>query len=207
MTTWPVVREIPSYDEVAAVTPPEERAEAEERFSAEGRRAEWLAWRGVVRELLCDKGFAAEDFRIVYNECGAPEVRRADNSQMLYYIGVSHCKGRVAVVMSSAPCGVDIEWADRNFERAASRYISPEERALEQHCPERVSGAVWCAKEAVYKYFSAQGVKYPDFLNDIRVVASDLLRGELRLAAGADSLVDVRVEWTAEGLIVASVGV
>jgi phosphopantetheinyl transferase (holo-ACP synthase) len=70
-----------------------------------------------------------------------------------------------------------------------------------------MSGAVWCAKEAVYKYFSAQGVKYPDFLNDIRVVASDLSRGELRLAAGADSLVDVRVEWTSDGLIVASVGI
>ena len=186
---------------------PEERAEAEERFSAEGRRAEWLAWRSVVRELMCAEGFTTEDFRIVYNECGAPEVRRADNSQILYYIGVSHCRARVAVVVSAAPCGVDIEWADRNFERASSRYLSAAERALEQHHPERVGGAVWCAKEAVYKYFSAQGVKYPDFLNDIRVVASDLSRGFLRLAAGVDALVDVRVEWTPEGLIVASVGV
>ena len=59
----------------------------------------------------------------------------------------------------------------------------------------------------MYKYFSAQGVKYPDFLNDIRVVASDLMRGALRLAVGVDSLVDVRVEWTSEGLIIASVGV
>ena len=202
-----VVSEIPPYCEVAAAALPEERAEAEERFSAEGRRAEWLAWRGVVRELVCGEGYATEDFRIVYNECGAPEVRRADNSQILYYIGVSHCRGCVAVVMSAEPCGVDIEWADRNFERAASRYLSAAERALEQQCPERVSGAVWCAKEAVYKYFSAQGVKYPDFLNDIRVVASDLMRGALRLAVGVDSLVDVRVEWTSEGLIIASVGV
>ena len=205
--TKPVIRAIPSYAEVVAAALPVERAEAAERFSAEGRRAEWLAWRSVVRELVCADGFTTEDFRIVYNECGAPEVRRADNSQILYYIGVSHCRGRVAVVVSAAPCGVDVEWADRNFERASSRYISTDERALEQHYPERMSGAVWCAKEAVYKYFSAQGVKYPDFLNDIRVVASDLSRGVLRVAAGADSLVDVRVEWTSEGLIVASVGV
>ena len=205
--TKPVVRAIPSYAEVVATALPEERAEAEERFSTEGRRAEWLAWRSVVRELMCAEGFTTEDFRIVYNECGAPEVRRADNSQILYYIGVSHCRARVAVVVSASPCGVDIEWADRNFERASSRYLSAAERALEQNHPERVGGAVWCAKEAVYKYFSAQGVKYPDFLNDIRVVASDLSRGVLRLAVGADSLVDVRVEWTPEGLIVASVGV
>lgn len=194
-----VIRTIPPYAEAMSRATELERTEAVARFSTEGRRAEWLTWRSVVREI------AGSDVRIEYNPCGAPEGH-FDNPNHILYIGVSHCRGRVAVAMAERPCGVDIEWGERDFERATAKFLSAEERAVESAYPERMCGAVWCAKEAVYKYFSAQGRKYPDFLKDLRVVASNLADGRMSVAAGSEPIVNVHIEWREDGLIVASVG-
>ena len=63
---------------------------------------------------------------------------------------------------------VDIEPADSDFSRAARRFISPQEQAL-QPCalPEVLFPAlVWCAKEAVYKWVRISGLS---LLHDIRI--------------------------------------
>ena len=65
-------------------------------------------------------------------------------------------------------CAVDIEPADSDFSRAARRFISPQEQAL-QPCalPEALFPAlVWCAKEAVYKWVRISGLS---LLHDIRI--------------------------------------
>ncbi|MBP3426320.1 MAG: 4'-phosphopantetheinyl transferase superfamily protein [Rikenellaceae bacterium] len=198
MNSQLLIRAIPPYTEALSRATEQEKVEAIARFSTESRRAEWLTWRSVVREI------AGDQVRIEYNPCGAPEGHSENH---ILYIGVSHCRGRVAVAVSERPCGVDIEWSDRNFERAATKYLSNEERAMERIHPERMCGAVWCAKEAVYKYFSAQGRKYPDFLNDIRVISSELAAGRMYVAAGDEPIVEVHIEWSDEGLIVASTGI
>ena len=80
----------------------------------------------------------------------------------------SHSHGYAAVILSAQPCAVDIEPADSDFSRAARRFISPQEQAL-QPCalPEALFPAlVWCAKEAVYKWVRISGLS---LLHDIRI--------------------------------------
>lgn len=114
------------------------------RFVREGRRREYLTWRAVVRREL------GADVRIAYDAAGAPVVDRDG-----VYVGVSHCRGRVAVCLSDVPCAVDIEPETRDFSRAALRYMSPSEQALSGD--PLLPAAVWCAKEALYKYARRPG--------------------------------------------------
>lgn len=53
------------------------------------------------------------------------------SSPPLRHIGVSHSHGYAAVILSAQPCAVDIEPADSDFSRAARRFISPQEQALQ----------------------------------------------------------------------------
>ncbi len=76
---------------VAGWVTSDELAEAG-RFVREGRRREYLTWRAVVRREL------GADVRIAYDAAGAPVVDRDG-----VYVGVSHCRGRVAVVCPMSP--------------------------------------------------------------------------------------------------------
>ena len=136
---------------VAGWVTSDELAEAR-RFVREGRRREYLTWRAVVRREL------GADVRIAYDAAGAPVVDRAG-----VYVGVSHCRGRVAVCLSDVPCAVDIEPETRDFSRAAPRYMS--------------------AKEALYKYARRPGL---DLLHDLRVEAVDFATGTVagRIGSG-----------------------
>ena len=78
-------------------TTEEERAEAA-RFGSARRRSEYLTWRTLVRREL------GRDAVIGYNGVGAPVVTSPEG----YFIGVSHCRERVAVCISRQRCAVDI---------------------------------------------------------------------------------------------------
>ena len=120
-------------------TTEEERAEAA-RFGSARRRSEYLTWRTLVRREL------GRDAVIGYNGVGAPVVTSPEG----YFIGVSHCRERVAVCISRQRCAVDIESVSRNFGAALARCMTPRERTLSTD--ERLGAALWCAKEALYKY-------------------------------------------------------
>lgn len=148
----------PPMDEagVAGWVTSDELAEAQ-RFLRERRRQEYLTWRAIVRREL------GTEVRIAYDDAGAPFVDREG-----VYVGVSHCAGRVAVCLSDAPCAVDIEPETRDFSRAVPRYMSPAEQALSDD--PLLPAAVWCAKEALYKYAGRPGL---DMLHDLRVEEVD----------------------------------
>lgn len=193
-----IIRAIEPYTDAMAHATAEDCTEAIRRYSGEVRRAEWLSWRNVAREVL------GEDVRLEYNSIGSPMVATSNNIPI--YISVSHCRSHIAVALSEAPCGVDVEWSKRNFDRAASRFLSFSERMLEFTYPDLMVGAAWCAKESVYKYYCAQGEQYPDFLRDIRIVACNLHDGRMMVEAGNHPAVEVSVRWENE-LIVATVGI
>jgi phosphopantetheinyl transferase len=193
-----IIRATSPYAEAFERACPQDRQEALRRIGNEVRRAEWLSWRNLAREML------GEDVCLEYNSLGSPVIRTSNNTPR--YISVSHCRSHVAIALSDAPCGVDIEWSKRNFDRAASRFLSFSERMLEFTYPDLMVGAAWCAKEAVYKYYCAQGEQYPDFLGDIRITACNLHEGRMMIEAGANPAVEVLVRWENE-LIVASVGI
>ena len=101
---------------------------------------------------------------------GAPVLKSGE------YIGVSHTKGYAAVIIAKTPCAVDIELRNRNFLKAAPKYLSPDERqrfGTEGDLP----GKIWCAKETLYKWAR---IPETDFLRDIRIDAVDPVYGTLR---------------------------
>ena len=105
-----------------------------------------------------------------YDPNGAPVLKSGE------YIGVSHTKGYAAVIIAKTPCAVDIELRNRNFLKAAPKYLSPDERqrfGTEGDLP----GKIWCAKETLYKWAR---IPETDFLRDIRIDAVDPVYGTLQ---------------------------
>lgn len=140
----------------------EERQRAE-TFGSERRRREFLTWRAIIRREL------GRNIRIAYDEVGAPILPDGEAC-----VSVAHCADRVAVCLSPNRCAVDIEPADRNFTRAASRFLTPSEAALtdDPHWP----GFVWCAKETLYKYAGRRNL---DFRKDLRIESAHLAAGRI----------------------------
>lgn len=166
------VERLPIGDEALLIVAPvgdiaelEREATEEELLSIEGitsphRRDERLSWRRALRSV-------EGDAEIEYEEQGAPIIK---NSQYKH-ISVSHCRDRVAVLLSARECGVDIECRDRRFSAIAERYLSAEEYLVAER--ERIDrqtllSIAWSAKEAVYKLLRREGV---DLRRDMRIEA------------------------------------
>lgn len=125
------------------------------------RQIEYLTWRALVyRELGA--------VRIGYDRAGGPVLEGSP-----LHIGVSHCSGYAAVAISENRCAVDIELRSRDFSRAAARYMTPQEAALDGGPLTR--GIVWCAKETLYKYARIPAL---DLLHDLSVERIELPDGE-----------------------------
>lgn len=147
------------------------------RFTSEHRRREVLAWRSIVRREL------GNDCTIGYDEWGAPIVDLPNT-----HIGISHCRDLVAVIISDAPCAIDIEERGRNFERVSERYMTESERALSADTDWLAK--VWCAKEAIYKYYRKGGV---DIRRDIKVLGYNAESESLQVTI-FDTRLEVKID-------------
>ena len=130
-------------------------------ISSPRRQAERLSWRRALR-----KGIG-EGIIIEYDPHGAPVIK---NSQYRH-ISVSHCRDRVAVLLSARECGVDIECRDRRFSAIAERYLTEEEHLVASKANfdrQTFLALAWSAKEALYKMLRREGV---DLCRDLRIVA------------------------------------
>ncbi len=145
------------------------------RGFAPARGREYLAWRAIVRREI------GRDAAIAYNSAGAPIL-----TNYPLHLSVSHCRarvadcgepadgsrrandsGRVAVVLSDAPCAVDIESVARDFQRAVPRYLSPAEQQLSAH--PHFPAIAWCAKETLFKYAASTTGRSLDLLRDLHI--------------------------------------
>lgn len=128
------------------------------RFQCDKRRKEHLSWRRIVRREL-GRGVVID-----YNDVGAPVVDTLDT-----YISVAHAKEQmVAVAIADERVGVDVESLERDFGRAASRYMSDDEMRLSDNG--WWYAMVWSAKEAMYKLYGRRGV---DMRDELRVISYD----------------------------------
>ena len=197
---------------IAPLTVLEAEANEEELRSVEGisshsRRAERLAWRILLRKAAergagvlvgteksaekgAEKGAEKDTILIKYTAQGAPVLARGIVIGDSHYthISVSHCRDKVAVMLSLRPCGIDIEQLARDFGRVSTRYITPDERALCQ-C-EEFEAIAWCAKEALYKLAQIEGL---DFRRDIIIEAIDLAAGTIVGRAGELQSVSMQI--------------
>lgn len=152
-----------SEEELRAVVAPEDRASAD-RFANPSRRVQHLAWRAALRTLAPGVGISYDP------TTGAPV---ADESGL--FISASHTGRAAAALVSPHRCAVDIEDAGRDFSRAARRFVSPAEAGLDDGDPLFLP-AVWCSKEAMYKYAAATQL---DLLADIVITEADIRAGKV----------------------------
>lgn len=117
------------------------------KITAKRRAAEYLLARALVCEL-----FPGDT--IVYGAKGAPSLESGD-----VCISISHSSKALALMVSDGDCGVDIEVADRNFALASGRFLTSHDITSSDN---RELGAIWCAKEAIYKFFGGKYVRYED---------------------------------------------
>mgnify|MGYP002857499087 CR=1 FL=1 len=102
----------------------------------------------MLREMLERQGLV-HPFRFGHNEHGKPYL--IDHPEV--HFNLSHCKNGIAVAVSDAPVGIDIE-CFRQVSDSLVRYtMNEEERRVihESDDPTRVFAEYWTKKEAVFK--------------------------------------------------------
>ena len=134
-------------------------------------------------------GYLGRDVRVEYDASGAPRLVSHPDLR----ISVSHCRDMVAVALSDRVCGVDMERLDRDFMKAAPRFLSARERALSED--KRLAAAVRCAKECLYKMYGRRGM---DLLRDLAVGSVDFARGTIRGTVAADAAGNAAGDGSAE---------
>lgn len=131
-----------------------------EGMASAARRVGRLAWRAALRSEYPDAD-------VCYDVFSAPVAAGMP-------LGVTHCDGLAAVLVSGGRCGVDAERFDRPLERLCPRVMTAGELALGAAGDGRTAVAMWCAKEAMYKFY---GRKSLDFRRDLRIESVDMARG------------------------------
>lgn len=134
-----------------AMLPPFLRQHYDDRlqtFSHQERRMEWLATRVCVHHSL------GIEVPIDYRENGSPYLKESS-----LHISVSHSRGKVAVIVSEFPVGVDIEFITEKAHRLQNRFLTSQEQTILSESlstNQRTTACVkgWAAKEAAFKYYS-----------------------------------------------------
>lgn len=123
--------------------------------SCKRRKAEWHTTRLLLHEICPDAA-------ISYGANGEPIL---ENSAEFTHLSISHGANKVAILLSTNDCGVDIESTTRNFNRVATRFLNERERSIivPKHYP-----MAWSAKEAIFKYLKGNGI---EFLTDFEITA------------------------------------
>ena len=115
-------------------------------FVSDKRKKEWL----VVRLLL--KDYLGRVPQIKYDSQGRPFLKDFEG-----YLSISHSHDYAAVCLDRRPCAVDIDSVSRDYQRLASRYLSPQEQANFQGDSRKLAVA-WMAKEAMFKLLHRENV-------------------------------------------------
>ena len=128
------------------------------KSKSESRKAEWLAVRLLLRDLI------GTETVISYNDCGAPYLPDSPN-----FISISHSKGFAAVILSpDKPVGIDIEYISERVHRIKSRFLNEVElKLLGNHPTTNDLLICWSAKETAFK-MTAQ--KSADLQKDIQII-------------------------------------
>lgn len=133
-------------------------------FKLDRRKKEWLATRLLLQGLL------GEYPNIVYGTNGKPQLAGHD-----CYISISHTSNYAAVSVSNNPTALDIEICSNRVEKVADRFVHKTEWEYIQDTDKlQYYTTLWCAKEALYKYYNVYGVIFKEQF----VVSSFVLTGK-----------------------------
>jgi phosphopantetheinyl transferase len=119
-----------------------------------------LAARALANEVCPDFDILEKD------EYGKPFFESA-----LHKISITHSGDFAGFMLKEGDeCGIDMEKMTNRIERISSKFLREDEESFREY---ELKGLymVWCAKEAMYKYY---GQKALDFREHLRVYAADL---------------------------------
>lgn len=120
------------------------------RFTFEKRKAEWLATRALLKQLI------GNDFKISYTSSGKPLLQHA----VYHHISITHSREYVAVfIHQQKETGIDIESQNRNYAPILKKYLSEGELCHMSHNT-LVPCLYWCAKEALFKLVKEEGIDF-----------------------------------------------
>ena len=83
--------------------------------------------------------------QIEYNEFGKPLLKDGK------FISISHDKNFVGIILHESEVGLDIQTAEERIHRIASKFCNDKELAQFHSTEDRT--AIWCTKEAIFKFF------------------------------------------------------
>lgn len=136
------------------------------KFTFEKRKAEWLATRAILKQMIgCS-------FKIAYTPSGKPLLHHS----LYQHISITHSREFVAVfIHQNKPVGIDIESRNRNYAPILKKYLSDLELC---HIMEDswVPCLYWCAKEALFKLVEEEGI---DFKKQFEIISTDPSEGVL----------------------------
>lgn len=123
-----------------------------EKVGSEKRKKEKLATRCLLMELL------PNDFSLKYTSSGKPQL-----SSKKYDISISHTGNFVAVALSEASIGIDIQKWDKRVYDLKSRFVS-ESEYIEPESEFQHLMLHWCAKEAMFKWLGKDEISWTEHL-------------------------------------------
>ncbi len=108
------------------------------------RKMEWLAARLALKTLIDERDLSP--FSITKDEFGKPHLAGSETG-----ISISHTKHYgAAIVNTSGPTGIDIEFPRNQIQRIAHKFLHAHEKAWASDNMEKLTW-IWSAKEALYK--------------------------------------------------------
>lgn len=124
-----------------------------EHFRVEKRRCEWLASRLLVKHLTGT----------------VPDIRYQPNGKPLlnnYHISISHTHEiAVVAIHPNHAVTIDVEMITDRVTKVADRFLHPQEWAM---IPKQNAllwqTLIWCAKEALFKYWDEQEIDFKEHL-------------------------------------------
>jgi 4'-phosphopantetheinyl transferase len=147
--TWKLSETSKELDQLIQLR--QEETERWVNMRSEKRKVEFLAARALVKMALGDHAMVA------YNGFGKPRLKNSKK-----YLSISHSDDFACVFISDKKIGIDIEQADRNVERVASRFLHAEELKYISGLKDQQTAkiAYWSAKEAIFKCADEHGISF-----------------------------------------------
>lgn len=136
---------------------PDDELEELTFIKSEARRKEKLAERALLNEIFEEKVYLG------HHDNGRPYLQN-----MAMEISISHSSDYVAIILHpDEDMGIDIEGLDRDFSAVEKKALSEEEiDDLSDRKRSLQLAIYWCAKEAIFKRMSLNGV---DFAEQIEI--------------------------------------
>lgn len=142
------IASIPSAP-LGQVYPPARQAQIDDTTSENMRRQRYYVWKLLEYGLQNSFGFSMAQLTFHLDEAGKWSCGEC-------FFSLSHCQGAVAVAVSTAPIGVDIEPADRVPSPGLAKKILSQDEQTEYDAlppvqqPKNLLES-WCRKESLFK--------------------------------------------------------